>query len=321
MTALTSAAADSTPPVGGERVSELVEMLGATDYRTREEAMKALLEGEVGVHRLTQVLDEQYLTPEQRYRLLIVTRTRLVNAPRGAVGISMRWEQRNREEPGEIIITNLLPGLPAIEVLERGDRITHVDERPLRSSGDLLDHVQSRTPGEVVILRIRRPRLDDRGELVLDDDNRVIFDPMEIPLALGSADRLVDSRTGRPQRGGPVENRRRTQAESLDRLYSPQPRQIEIRGDGADELLSAITAPLSVSDTVNAHPAIQALHKRLDVLEELRLKPTASDRVTWQRRLEQLRFLADEQPGLNPAEREYFRAVATRYAALLDQVE
>lgn len=312
-------AQDGTSPP--DRLVQLIEMLGAPDYTTREQAMNALLSGEVSVNLLTGVLDEEYLTPEQRYRLLIVTRALLVNAPRGAVGISMRWDQRNREEPGEIIITNLLPGLPAIEVLRRGDRISHMDGRPLGGSGDLLNYVQSKVPGDIVMLQVRRPRLDDRGDLVLDEDNRVIYDRLEIPLELGSADLLVDERTGRPQRGGPVEMRRRTQAESLDRLYSPQPRQIEIRGDGADELLSAISAPLSVSDTVNAHPAIQALLKRLQMLDELRLKPTASDRVTWQRRLEQLRFLAEEQPGLTPAEREYFRSVAARYAALLDQVD
>jgi hypothetical protein len=193
-------------------LAELVDRLGSPSYAAREEAA---------------VLSRGALTAEQRHRLLSVVRERLLHTPRGAVGIKVdrRWL------PDKVVVEELLPDLPAREVLQVGDRITHLRGVPLESWEAFVDTVQSSVPGtkiRVTVERLvsgRRPTRRDVGEQA--EDPR--YQELEIELRLGSADQLLDPVTGRPQSGGPVVVRRKREADLALMRFGSEPKVIEIQ--------------------------------------------------------------------------------------------
>lgn len=203
-------------------LDRIVSRMGDSLYSNREEATAELLERGVDLLQLYAALARGGLTPEQRHRILSVIQDRLLNTPRGAVGIKVdqRWL------PDEIVIQQLLPNLPAREVLEVGDRVTHLDGEPLESWNAFVKSVQSRLPGSRIAITIKRPR-----------ENRVAvekpppgpeYEVIELEFDLGSADLLRDPVTGRPQRGGPVYDERKREAELAMDRWGADPKEIDL---------------------------------------------------------------------------------------------
>jgi hypothetical protein len=209
------------------RLDALVERLGDASYTRREEATAELLSTSFVNTEIYAVLAQRRLTPEQRHRLLSVVRERLLNAPRGAVGIKIdnRWRLQ-----GRIVVEELLPDLPARHVLEVGDRITHIDGRLLADWNEFVERVQSSVPGEKITLtveRVVRGRRPAGGAAVEAEEPQ--FEQLEIELVLGSADRLVDPVTGRPQQGGSVVTRRAREADLAMIRFGSMPKLLKIR--------------------------------------------------------------------------------------------
>jgi hypothetical protein len=208
-------------------LASAVGRLGDPSYAAREQATAELLYGPFENAALYAVLAQRTLTTEQRHRLLSVVMERLLNTPRGAVGIKVdaRWQQKN-----QIVIEELLPDLPARDVLQVGDRITHLQGRPLEDWDAFVDTVQSSVPGAKITLTVervvsgRRPeRRDVEGEAAEPQYERI-----EVELELGSADHLLDPATGRPQRGGPVVRRREREADLAMMRFGSMPRLLQI---------------------------------------------------------------------------------------------
>jgi hypothetical protein len=210
-------------------LAAIVDRLGDPSYAAREDATAELLHGPFENAELYAVLAQRTLMTEQRHRLLSVVTERLLNTPRGAVGIKVdsRWQQRN-----QIVVEELLPGLPAREVLQVGDRITHLQGRPLENWDAFVDTVQSSVPGAKITMTVERVVSGRRPERrdVADEAPEPQYERIEIELELGSADRLLDPATGRPQRGGPVVRRREREADLAMMRFGGMPRLLQING-------------------------------------------------------------------------------------------
>jgi hypothetical protein len=204
----------------------LVDRLGSASYAEREEATAELLSRSIDNTAIYAVFAQRPLTPEQRHRLLSVVRERLLNAPRGAVGIKIdnRWRLQ-----GRIVVEELLPDLPARDVLEVGDRITHINGRLLADWGEFVDRVQSSEPGRKITLTVQRLVKDGRpGQAPELEAEEPQYEQLEIDLVLGSAEQLIDPVTGRPQQGGSVVTRRAREADLAMIRFGSMPRLLRI---------------------------------------------------------------------------------------------
>jgi hypothetical protein len=187
-------------------VLELVAGLDAETYAAREAATRALRDARFSKEQLCAVLAQVPLSAEQRYRLLDVVEDAIIEAPRGALGIRMQWSRPPMNQPGESRVVDLLPDLPAREVLRIDDLITYV---------------QSLTPGAKVTLGIRRPREDDEGRRVLDQLGDAVYEDLEVEITLGSADLLRDDPATGPTF---VERQRRDEAARIMAQFGPRPK-------------------------------------------------------------------------------------------------
>ena len=118
-----------------------------------------------------------------------------------------------------------LPDLPAERVLQRGDRITHVDGNPLNGRNDLIHRVQARRPGDEVQLVVNRVRRDGDGRPLLNEARQAQYETLEIGIVLASAELLkqFDSRKS------DVESMREEEADWAMKLFAPQPALIKFR--------------------------------------------------------------------------------------------
>lgn len=298
-------------PIDDGRLMVYVAQLEDPSYLQREEATQALLDLDLDRTRLYALLEREGLTAEQRQRLIAVFREQLVKIPRGAVGIRMNWSLRAPGGPGEVEITELVEGLPAERVLELGDRISHVDGRPLLTQNDLVTRVQRKLPGEHVMLTVHRPRLDEDGKQIIDEGGRPAYEVIEAKLELGSAELLINPDTGLPERGGPVEADREREARTIAAEYGLQPRPIVIRGLHPELLTD------DLDTLVELHAAIRMIRTERRLIQERRLEVTSSIKARWAHQLALLQGqLADE--GLEPHERMYLEKVVDLYARLAD---
>ena len=292
---------------------ELVEQLGSDVYEERELALARLLNGDQSKMQIYAALHQLPLSAEQRHRLLEVVRQRLVNLPRGAVGISMQPVPKEGSRELEIKVIELIEGLPAERVLQIGDLITKLDGQPLYTQNDLVNRVQTKMPGDTVSLSVRRAERDGQGQVVVDQDGRPVYKLVEIELTLGSADMLANP-SGRPMQESPVLRRRRLEAEGVAARYSPRPNTIAIRDGGLGSFATGIARV--GSDLIDRHEAIQSLLRQKQVLHSANQAMQIEIRSAWARQL--LRLIEQsEDPRLSPDEREYLRRVAARYQELL----
>ncbi|MFM9168704.1 MAG: PDZ domain-containing protein, partial [Phycisphaerales bacterium] len=135
------------------RVDALVDELDADDQAARARASAALLEPAVPEEQVWLRLSRGGLSAEAHRRLLAVGRSRIVDAPRGALGIQMAGRFAS---PDGVVITALIPNMPARLVLKPGDRIVLLDGKPIQVDQQLSSIVQTKRPGErikVVVMR------------------------------------------------------------------------------------------------------------------------------------------------------------------------
>lgn len=243
--AVTSGAAGQTPPTEPKEprsdparlaaeidppLSRLVDRLEDASYAGREEATERLLEDTFDNAQLYAVLKRGDLSPEQRHRLLTVVCQRLLGAPRGAVGIAYPRVQPVSGRPFEIVVTDLLPDLPAQHLLMIGDRITHVDGRALQDAQHFIVSVQSKAPGEFIRLRLNRVKRDEHEERVRDEQGQLVYETLEVELQLGSVENLRDADGNAPREESPLVELRKDEALQATLKYAPRPRLIQVRG-------------------------------------------------------------------------------------------
>ena len=214
-------------PIDDELVS-IVDRLDHPVYLEREAATLTLLKTQCPRRQLYALLARKPLSDEQRHRLLSVVGMQLLAIPRGALGI--RFNPPAADQPGEVVISDVVPGLPAERVLQRGDRITHVDGVPLRARNALVWEVQSKRPGESVELVVRRPRVDDEGEPVRGDDEVPLYDTLTVDIVLAPAELLNKFNTAQRQQKTDVERAREAEVLWAASLFGPRPKMIEVSG-------------------------------------------------------------------------------------------
>ena len=90
--------------------------------------------------------------------MLRVVRWRVRDRPRGAVGIRMSTSRKG------VMVTELVPGLPAERVLKVGDQITRINDTEVRSNTDLVGVVQRLLPGTAITMTVLRPKSVKDGD-------------------------------------------------------------------------------------------------------------------------------------------------------------
>ncbi len=200
-------------------LAKLVALLDDAMFAAREKAMQQLLSGPVDRRQICKMLAGSDLSTEQRHRLLALLRYDLLNTPSGAIGIMID----RRKLPDNIIIEHLIENLPAIEVLEPGDRITHLDGKLAPDWPRFRRSIEARKPGDIVSITIERWPED-----TADDAEEAQLQTLNFELVLGSATLLRDPATG-PMQTRIVQNNRADDANRAVIRFGPRPRLIEFR--------------------------------------------------------------------------------------------
>lgn len=284
----------------------LAAKLDSPDYHERESVAEQLKGESIQLAELFGLLESDRLNAEQRYRMLEIIRHRLLHAPRGAVGIQMQPRAGGGAQPG-LEVMAVLDGLPAKGVLLPGDRITHIDGRPVLHQLDLITYVQNKSPGEQIELAVQRP-IRAEGEAALQPPAQRAYESLTIDLALGSADKLNDFDDVPPS--NPVLSARRTQAMMIASSFAPRPRTIDVPG------MRPEPSPPERVWVVDDHPVIEALRTHREMVLSNPDLDTEQLRAMWQMTLEWILDEA-ENPLLSDLEREQLVALAERYAALI----
>lgn len=170
------------------KVLSLVADLDSHEYAQRQNASERLADPTVTTEEVFAILVRGNLSDEQRERLLTVAREKVLGLPRGALGIRMQISG-NPDRPG-VEVQMLLPGMPAASVLKIGDRIESIDGKPIKTSNDLVDIIQSKAPGDSVKLLVARQQRDERDKPKLDGKGGFIEERVEVEVDLTSASNL-----------------------------------------------------------------------------------------------------------------------------------
>ena len=213
-------------------LADLVAKLDDAVFGTREQAMQRLLDWTVDRRQICKMLAGKRLSLEQRHRLLLVLRDDLLNAPRGAIGISVDPLRRRRNE---IIVEQLVEGLPAIEVLEPGDRVTHFNGKPIARWESFVAMIQARKPGGTVTITVQR-RVDRDDQSPQEPRMRTL----QFELVLGSTELLIDPATGQVQRNTNLERARANDAAQAVDRFGPRTKLIRFRDKSAPEVESQL---------------------------------------------------------------------------------
>ena len=283
------------------RVTALVAELGSDDFAARERATRALTSPGVPDEQVWVHLARGGLAPEAHERLLSAGRARIVDAPRGALGIQMAQLPARFGEPEGVTVTALIPNMPAAKAMKAGDRIVELDGIPVRTSSELTSVVQLKRPGQAIDVVVMRGERDAMGRVVGDAEGRAVERRVELRMEVGSRedlDRFGDGRLTALQ----VDDARTRLAVLLAESFP-----CEVRAVVAEPVAGE-------SPDVDAHPDVVHLRAQLARLEGLGSNPAV--RAVLRARLESLEA-ASRVPGLDPIERAWFRAVAERYRELL----
>jgi len=290
---------------------DILELLGQLDdgeYAARERATEALitLPGD-RKDEIYALLTRDDLSAEQRERLLTVVWERLVSRPRGALGIRMNGEQA-ADGAMDIVITELLPGLPAREVLREGDRITHIDGQRLTDTRDLLVLVQGKMPGENIMLTIKRRKRIDLAAARKEAAQAALFEVLKIELALGSAE-LLDQ-PGRVRAISEVADKRKEEAMKRLAQFALEPSPVVIEN---------VTAEPITESEIGQHPAIARMRHSCRRAADGRLNLTPGLRAQWLTTAGSLRREA-ERTNVSPRRAELNRRIYERFIELRAQV-
>ena len=289
--------------VPDKRVTDLVRALGNLDFAAREAATAALRDPgnvpdeQVWLH-LSGAAGE--LPYEAHARLLEVARSRILDAPRGALGIQMA--ARGVDVDG-VTVTGLIPNMPAQKVLKPGDRIVQLDGKQILVSQQLSAVVQNKRPGDRIGVVVMRGERDELGRVKGGPDGRPVEQRIELEIEVGSRADL--------ERFGDV-GMDITSDSTRDRL--------------AERLSQDFPAPVRIMRTerlpgepldVESHPDIVQLRQQLASPDGL--DAGAGIRAVLRARLASLEA-ASRAPGLDEGERAWFKAVADRYRELIPEV-
>jgi len=170
------------------KVLSLVADLDSHEFAQRQTASARLSDPTVTTEEVFAILVRGNLSDEQRERLLTVAREKVLAIPRGALGIRMQVNG-NPEKPG-VEVQMLLPDMPAASVLKIGDRIESIDGKPVKTSNDLVDIIQSKLPGDSVKLSVARQQRDEREKPKLDGKGGFVEEHVEVQVDLTSATNL-----------------------------------------------------------------------------------------------------------------------------------
>ena len=298
----------------GPDLRRLVRGLDDEAFGIREGALNALRRSPIELDQICALLAGNEISAEQRCRLLLLVQERLMRSPRGALGISL---VARSDELGGIEVLDLVEGMPSRRVLRIGDRITHVDGRPVRRGDDLIILIQGRQPGEQTLLTVLRERRDDQGRVVRDADGGTAVDELQVTVELGSASDLTSPDPGLPVRPGPVEAAREAELNEAMRRYAPRPIPIMLHPDatGAD-FLAGPSSGDALRTVGDARRALRETQIQTLLIADGRLQRDETLMRTWRRRLEALEALAGDE-DLSRADRAAVRAIADRFAALI----
>ena len=298
-----------------DEVFALAGELSSDSFEQRELASMRLREGEYDRRQLYALLYTERLESEQRHRLLQVLRHRLVSTPRGALGISMRTRRAAVGEPYEIEVFDLIRGLPAERVLQIGDRIYRADGHLLLESDSLVTRIQSKRPGDVLKLSIRRVQRDEAGMIRRDQDDRPIHKEFDVELVLGSTQLLEDpDAPGRFSRSSVMVDRESEARHAAER-FAPTPQRIQLAG-GGDQSSFGVEGD-QLMEFVDQDPAIQNLLAQIWSLQRGNVRDAQAVRNIWEANMQQL-FRHAELSELSPNERERRLKVARRYKELVE---
>ena len=285
-----------------KRVADLVRALGNPDFAAREAATAALRD-------LGKVPDEQVwlhlsgaageLPYEAHARLLEVARSRILDAPRGALGIQMA--ARFADADG-VTVTGLIPNMPAQKVLKPGDRIVQLDGRQILVTQQLSAVVQNKRPGDRISVVVMRGERDELGRVKGGPDGKPVEVRVELEMEVGSRADL--DKFGGGGMDSPIDNAREPIAQRLPQDFPAPVRVLRT------ERLSG--EPLDVE----SHPDVAQLRQQLTSPDSL--GSGAGIRAVLRARLAALEA-ASRAPGLDEGERAWFKAVADRYRELIPE--
>ncbi len=290
---------------------ELIDKLGASSFAERRAATEALLGDKVKLEDLFAALARPDLGAEQRHRLLAITTDRIVNAPRGALGIRM-----DMVRPGEggVRVTGLVPGMPAEKHLEVDDLVVAIDGKALRDRDDLVAVVQGLAPGTEVRVEALRADRDNRGKPKLDAEGKPLTKRIDVRFPLGSTRDLArdEDRQGALV-ANPITGQRLELARAVIRRYAPAPVVVRVPEDRS-------TVERLAQQSPDIHPDVQAILRWREIIASQGNHWDANTVNMLQATLEHLKRQA-EDPSLSDAEREWYGRVAKRYAELMPRAE
>lgn len=292
-------------------VRAAIEELDAASWETREKATRTLLESRLDLADLYAALSDPAIGAERRQRLLGLTLERILNGPRGALGVRM---DLGREDGPGVRITATIPGMPAERHLEPDDLVVAIEGRAVNDREDLVRTVQGMAPGDPVRVEALRPSRDDRGKIVVGPDGQPVTRRIEVKFPLGSTRDL--ERNGEPGTtllSNPVSAERVELARLVRERWASRPVRVRLPADRE-------AASRLVDGDVERHPEIQALRRYREALDAGLLVFDASAAETLEATRQRLAALA-EDPSLSDEERGWYAKVARRYLELMPTVE
>ncbi|MCA9295158.1 MAG: PDZ domain-containing protein, partial [Phycisphaerales bacterium] len=207
---------------------------------------------------------------------------------------------------------DIVPGLPAEEVLRIGDRITHLDGIRLTSNEDLIRYVQYRQPGDEIQVTIRRPQLVNREIDDVAQQDTLEFTVMTVTLKLGSAELL--SRTGVAGES-PVLVERRMQAQSIKRMHAMKARTVSFDSPLAEEFVFEPQRALESAE-IDRAPEVALLLRQLEMVNSGQMELTPVLQRTWIDNLNRLRQMSMD-PSLSEFQQLYLERIVERYEELI----
>ena len=199
-------------------VLDLVARLASDDFAEREAASSALRKIALSDDILLAVLEQRPLGFEEQNRLLRVIQWRVRERRRGAVGIRMRMAQSG------VVITELVAGLPAEQVLEVGDEIVMINGEVVRSNDDLVKVVQALLPETLIKMMVLRPKKLKPGEVL--GKAQQPKEEIEVEFPLGDYEKLQSD----PNATGltnPETERRKELVRAIQERYEPKAARIQ----------------------------------------------------------------------------------------------
>ena len=295
----------------GEPAATLIAQLASTAYAERRSASERLLSTEVPIEDLLAALAKAELSPEQHHRLLAIAFDRIVNAPRGALGIQMNPA---RAGEGGVRITRVIPGFPAEKHLQVDDLVVAIDGRAVRDVSDLRMIVQGQPPGTAVRVEAIRAERDERGKPKLDGAGAPMTKRIDVRVPLGSKRELDNAEPANAGFGiDPLDTARQEVGRALLRRFPAKVLNVRLPDD------AKVEADFAARD-VEQHEYVDRLRRELlDARNQQR--PVAAHTLGWFRAQMRTMRTMSEDSMLSDAERGWHARVAKRLEEMIESAE